>query len=733
MRAAWMAMLGAAVTVAGCYALGSVALAWSRAKLDRLERGSLAILVGASWMHLAIFAIMSAKLAYRATWWVLIGASILWAILKRPSEQTQAARKKGGRWLNAIMAVICVPYTVFYLANAWAPEMSPDGSSYHLGILARYLRAHGFERIETNMYSDLSQGVETVYAPAFSIGKHSAAALVHLALLIAFAIAIYAFGRRIGKTWVGAAAAAIVYISPVVGRDGTTAYIDAATAAIVFAAFYLLQIWDEQRDDRVLAIAGAMAGYAFAAKYTMGIMAVYATGFVLWRAKKIRPVLIVSAAAAVMIAPWLIKNWVLVRDPVAPFALEIFPSPYIHVLAIQDWAEWLRNYSIPNLWQWPLEVTVRGGFTQGIVGPVFLLLPLALLTLGDPWGRRMLFTGLILLATYPGNLGTRFLIPALPFFAFGIALVFERWKPLLALLVVAHAIASRPSEIERYGAPSVWRIFQFPYKAALGIASRETYLARGLGGYGMIRMIEEKVPPGEKVFSLTGIASSYTSREIIEAFPGAFNNLLFDALNVARMPDWQANRRLVFKFPEQRDQHIRIVLTARGGKLEQWNVHELRFYSHGAEVPRNGDWRLTSDPNPWEIGLAFDNSSVTRWRSWESGKPGMFIEVNFGRPESVDEVRMWTSRDYLWPLQFEIQTGGEGRWQKVSDHFEETEEKPRGFLGRAAMYEFRARGVRYLLVPDSDFTAAEFSEEPAVWGLLLIGRSGDLALYRILP
>lgn len=70
-------------------------------------------------------------------------------------------------------------YLAAYFTNAMTPERSPDGTAYHLGLVARYLREHGFRRITTNMYANLSQGVEMLYLFAFAFGRHSAAALVH--------------------------------------------------------------------------------------------------------------------------------------------------------------------------------------------------------------------------------------------------------------------------------------------------------------------------------------------------------------------------------------------------------------------------------------------------------------------------------------------------------------------------------------------------------------------------
>ena len=126
----------------------------------------------------------------------------------------------------------------------------------------------------------------------------------------------------------GASAALLVFASPVVGIDGTSAYNDVAVAAIAFTLFHLLQIWDEERSPRLLAAIGLVAGFAFAAKYTAWPAVAYAVGFVALKNRK--AVLPVAACAALVIAPWLLKNWIYLQNPVAPFFNRQFPNPYVH-------------------------------------------------------------------------------------------------------------------------------------------------------------------------------------------------------------------------------------------------------------------------------------------------------------------------------------------------------------------------------------------------------------------
>ena len=185
---------------------------------------------------------------------------------------------------------------MLYLANAMAPEVSPDGAGYHLGLVARYLREHGFVRITDNLYAAMPAGVEMLFLFAFAFGKHSAAAMVHFAFLLALVWQVFSYGRRRGFPVAGASAALLIFASPVVGIDGTSAYNDVAVAAIAFTLFHLLQIWDEERNPRLLAAIGLVAGFAFAAKYTAWPAVLYAVGFVALKNRK--AVLPVAACAA---------------------------------------------------------------------------------------------------------------------------------------------------------------------------------------------------------------------------------------------------------------------------------------------------------------------------------------------------------------------------------------------------------------------------------------------------
>jgi hypothetical protein len=550
--------------------------------------------------------------------------------------------------------------------------------------------------------------------------------------MIALGLAMVAYGRRLGKPWAGAAGALLTYACPVVGIDGTSAYNDVAVAAIVFSVFYWLEIWDESRDIRMLVPAGLLAGYAYAAKYTAFVILLYAIVFVAWRARKLRPLLLAAGLGCLMIAPWMVKNWIVVRNPIAPFGNQIFRNPNFHVLSEQQYAAYFRRYEVTDLRTLPLEVTLRGQKTQGIIGAAFLAAPMALAALRYRAGRRLLAAGTVLLATYFANIGTRFLIPSLPFFSMAMALALGNSTALLAALMIFHAASSWPAGLKRYAAPYAWRLDRIHFKEALRKVPQDRYLRENYAGYSAARLIDANVPKGERVLAFNGVPDAYTSREILVGYQGAFNETLTDILNTGWVENYQPRILQTFTFPEKNIRRIRVVQTAAAGPLEQWSVHELRFFDRGVELPRSPQWRLRAWPNPWEVQLAFDGSPATRWRTWERAGRGMYLDVDFGGSVAVDESRLETSYDARhMRVQMEIMDDS-GHWDTIARDPAIGYIEPPGAIRHAATYEMQKRGIHYLLIHETDPGADDFHDDPEGWGLMEIAAGGGVRLYRVL-
>jgi len=732
-------LFGASLTVATALSFGTLLFRVLNLRLQRSEALFLAFPVGAALLSAILFLLCAVHQARKGVYIAIAVVSVALALRpgKQPEKPLQSRADLPTLW-RWTFPLLFAAFTLVYFVWALAPEISPDGTAYHLAVVDHYNRAHGFERVPTDIYFNMSQGVELLFLMAFAFGKHSAAALIHFAFLATLPWLVLNYARRFGLPLAGIAAAVLVYAAPVVGIDGSSAYNDVALAAVLFAMFYLLQIWDQQRENRLLIPVGILAGFAVAVKYTGFIAPLYALAFAGWKLLRprksdsgvLKPLFIVLAMTTLIAAPWLIKNWMWVQNPVEPFGNQIFPNRWVHLSFEHDYQAGLRHYELADRRQIPLEVTYRGTTLGGLLGPVFLLAPLALLALRSTEGRRLLLASFLFALPYLDNIGTRFLIPALPFLAMALALALARWPGVLYGVTIAHAVLSWPSVVGIYSTPSAWHIDNIPFEAALRIEPEDSYLQRLSSGYPTDRLIENQVPKGEPVFLFGATSEAYTTRRMLVRYLSAPNEVLGDILWTPIFPGFQPSVVLDFPFPPRQLSKLRVVQTYAGG-AEMWSISEFRVFAGGREIPRSPEWRLKARPNPWDVQLAFDNTPATRWRTWQTAAPGDYIEVDFGAPQLVDNVRIESSPEYA-NTQIRLEApDANGRWTPLGEAPHQTKQTIRADLRRAAAFEVKARGVRYLIVNREDTNAQDLRLRPDAWGLKLIGEAGYDQLYRV--
>ena len=736
MKAVLYILFGVGFTATVSLALGMVLFSKLSLKLKQGEEQLLAFITGSAVLSAIVFALSTVKLARKGIF-LAVGAVAILAAFRlgahRPAAEALPPLPR--RWYWTMLAAFGA-FTCLYFFHAMTPDVSPDGTAYHLTFPAAYYRAHGFVRIPWNMYANLTQGIELLFLFAFAFGKYSAATMVHFSFFLALPWLMVCWGRRFGFPAAATAGALFVFASPVVGIDGTSAYVDVALAAILFALFYLLQIWDQERDARLLIPIGILAGFSFAVKYTAFLAVPYALGFVWWKLRRtrqpwVRSAATVSGIALIFMLPWLIKNWLWMGNPVIPFANALFPNPYVHISFEEEYRKNLQIYGLTSYRQLPWELTVSGVILSGLLGPLFLLTPLALLALRKPAGRAVLLAGFVFSLPYLTNIGTRFLIPALPFLSIALAMAAASWDWILLGFVFSHAIASWPSVVNLYCAPSAWRFDTKDHiRPALRLEAEDTYLSRTFEGYAYDRLLEKLVPPDGIVLSYNQVAEAYTTRQIRVNFLSGPNQVLGDIVWTPLFEEFQPRITVDYRFPSRTVRKIRVVKT--GDRLNvQWGITEVRLSNAGAELPRDPGWRLTAKPNPWDVQLAFDNSPVTRWRSWENVRPGMYVEIDFAKPQPVDLVRIETQTDWREPDMRIDGLDDSGKWTPLSTQGDRKLVPIKVNLRLAATRELKARGIRYLLVGLDDIGSEDFQQRAAFWGIKFLAEAGSERLYYI--
>jgi hypothetical protein len=457
---------------------------------------------GAAVYSLLVFLVLAVHGGFPVVF-SLLGAGLGLAAYRFPVVPAGGSRMPTG-WVVLPFLVVLGGYGAMYLVYALAPEIQPDAVAYHLRIVADYVRVHAFTH-KSAFFDLLPQPVEMLFVPAFSVGAHSAAKLVHFSLLAAAAGLVREIALELGLLeTVGWTASALFFLSPVVGLAGTSGYTDAGLAAACLSVVFLLIRWERIREPRLLVYAGIQAGMCYAVKPTFGLVGVLAFLFVAVRAVHWRPPASLAAVAAAFVAPWMVRSYLLAGNPLAPF----FTIPGLD-------AELARNYSaFREGFQWRTafwDYTVRGG-NQGVLGPAFLLLPVALLGVRRRANRALLAVCMLLGLPVLANTGTRFLIPALGPAAIAIASVLP--TPVAMVLVAVDAVASAPPLVGQY-AVNEWRLGEFPWEAALRSEPERAFLARSIPGFAVTGLVERETPHGALILNLTAVPEAYLDRDFL--------------------------------------------------------------------------------------------------------------------------------------------------------------------------------------------------------------------------
>ena len=379
----------AVLTIAAAWALGTLLLRKAGASLHRIEQQALAAVIGSACLSTVVLLLCTAGLARKGVFLAIGLLGIVLAVALHPRSGGEPYPNLSGPW-KWLFGVAFAFLTVLYFFNATDPEPLPESLTRVLSALDR---ARG---IQHSAPVPLPAGIDLLFLYAFAFGRHSAAALVNLGLLISLALLALCYGRRVGHPVAGAVGAILTFASPLMGQNLSVLNMDVATATLLFALFYLLQVWDERRSQMLLVSIGILAGFTYAAKYSAIVAVPYALGFVVWRLQRerqpvVRPALILGVWALLFAAPWMILD--LRHDVAIPFG---------------------------DQYQW------------GNMALLMLLALLGLPALRCRSGRQLLLAAGIF-AMLPYSSGTATFLPMTPFILLALALGLPNWPGFVSV------------------------------------------------------------------------------------------------------------------------------------------------------------------------------------------------------------------------------------------------------------------------------------------------------------
>ncbi|MEK7234524.1 MAG: phospholipid carrier-dependent glycosyltransferase [Elusimicrobiota bacterium] len=268
--------------------------------------------------------------AFLAALWV-VGYAELKPALKSLSPDQNLLRER-----PLATAAVALPL----LAALWmclVPPHQYDSLVYHLALPQAYLRAGRLFAPPGIVYAHFPQNGEMLFSLALLLGSDILAQMYMWFSTVLAIWWVFALGRREAPMSAVALAAIFIATHSAVLLLSTTTYVEPLVMLWITAAALAFERW------RRLAPAGGgprgwlilsaiFTGLALGTKYYAGIGAaafglrlLCAAAFDRRKARLIDLALFIGIVSG-LFAPWLIKNWVCVRNPVFPFLYEWFEN-----------------------------------------------------------------------------------------------------------------------------------------------------------------------------------------------------------------------------------------------------------------------------------------------------------------------------------------------------------------------------------------------------------------------
>ncbi len=328
-----------------------------------------------------------------------------------------------------------------------------DSVAYHLAVPKIWLQEGHVSSVSYIHHSNFPAAVDGLFLIGLKFGGQAGAKAFVWWFTAFGTLAIYGvLGDRFGKK-AGAISALIFASIPMVIWESGTAYIDVAHGLFAGFGFYFAALHIESRKREDAIFAGIMLGLAAGSKYT-GLQSIGIAGLLMLIMGDRKLAAQAIGIAVAVSAPWYIKNWIVVGNPVYPFFSSVLGGKNWDAAAAAMYTEEQKTFgyqgianigkSIFGLVGNPGHFTNPGQTTGG--GFAFVSLGFALLATGaagiakglaNKFDRSIaLMIGIQLLAWTVLSQQSRYILAlAIPLLALGARVI--DWKPTKHLIPAA--------------------------------------------------------------------------------------------------------------------------------------------------------------------------------------------------------------------------------------------------------------------------------------------------------
>ena len=392
-----------------------------------------------------------------------------------------------------------------------------DEMIYHLAVPKTLLAAHGGFPFHDNIYAFFPQLGEMSFLLGLGTAGEAAAKLFHVASGFLLFLAVHRFALRLTDRKHARIAAAALLTVPSVMAIMSLAYVDLTFALFTFLAVVSVREYFEGRDPAHALLAGLMLGGAVGVKYTgLQMTALVLCLLAIRRLKDrdlpiARPAALIALAAGLCALPWLARNLLVTGWPMFPFPLPAFDlrpgfnwdpdRAGLFLRFLQSFGASPDGGTLADTLLAPIRVFIQGRFDSvrfydGVLGPVFLLVPLLVLPKKRRQGIGALLTFSLIFILYWAfsTKQVRFLLPLVPILCVALAYACRAWKKawltgLVALLLLFN-LGIGAKELAKRAPWELWS----------GKMTREPYLERHVPVLAFYADAAAHLGPGDKLY-----------------------------------------------------------------------------------------------------------------------------------------------------------------------------------------------------------------------------------------
>jgi 4-amino-4-deoxy-L-arabinose transferase-like glycosyltransferase len=268
-------------------------------------------------------AVVTVVMSKRRDWLHQIGSDLR-------AANSDAARDAPWIWPGiAIIGLVA-------MGAALAPEVRGDSLIYHISAAMLFVVHAGHVEIPSSALTYIPQNQQLLYALALLFDGDTAARLLHLLCGVLLVAGTVASARLLGMSRCDAMVSALLLLTvPTWIYLATSTYVDLAVANYSLACLYCLLVARRNGSTAWTVLAAMMAGMAMGCKYTAGVV-LTAPAMILAAAPArgatgagaaVRRAMLFATLSFLVLAPWLIRNFIWTGNPVAPSLMGLLGPP----------------------------------------------------------------------------------------------------------------------------------------------------------------------------------------------------------------------------------------------------------------------------------------------------------------------------------------------------------------------------------------------------------------------